>query len=56
MGVTMSMVKPLEPAKISNATEVEVEGDIRELVCDTPRFAKLKIVRAKWRPAVSTHR
>jgi hypothetical protein len=38
MGVTMSMVKPLESAKISNATEVEVEGDIRELVRDNAAF------------------
>lgn len=37
-GVTMSMVKPLETAKISNATEVEVEGNIRELVRDNAAF------------------
>ena len=38
MGATMSMVKPLGYDKISNSTEVEVEGNIRELVRDNTAF------------------
>ena len=34
----MSLVKPLGSAKISNSTEVEVEGNIRELVRDNATF------------------
>jgi hypothetical protein len=37
-GATMSLVKPLGSAKISNATEVEIEGNIRELVRDDAAF------------------
>ena len=37
-GATMSLVKPLGSAKISNSTEVEVEGNIRELVRDNAAF------------------
>ena len=34
----MSLVKPLGSAKISHSTEVEVEGNIRELVRDNATF------------------
>ena len=34
----MSLVKPLGSAKISNSTEVEVGGNIREMVCDNAAF------------------
>ena len=34
----MSLVKPLGSAKISNSNEVEVEGNIRELVRDNAVF------------------
>jgi hypothetical protein len=34
----MSLVKPLGSAKISNSAEVEVEGNIRELVRDNATF------------------
>jgi hypothetical protein len=37
-GATMSLVKPLGSAKISSSTEVEVEGNIRELVRDNAAF------------------
>ena len=37
-GATMSLVKPLGSAKISNSTEVEVEGNIRELIRDNAAF------------------
>jgi hypothetical protein len=37
-GATMSMIKPLGSAKISNSTEAEVEGNIRELVRDNATF------------------
>jgi hypothetical protein len=38
-GATMSVVKPLGSAKI-DATEVEVEGNIRELVRDNAAFRR----------------